>query len=309
VIDIRANISSTKAHNFFLIRPKTDYAFNLAVIHALLNQDLYDRAFADLWISDLKALQQFVKPYTPEWAEKETGIEKERLLAFVRELAEAKPAVVWHPGWMTADTWIPSILSVPSTSSMPCSLRGLQGRDAPDQHPSDVGRKGLKKFVDLYPKPQEKRADGVGWRYPHFDSGPGSSTSDSKRSTLKTPILSRPTSPTGTTLSWAFRILSLSRRSFRSWICWFSVTFSWSDTAWLSDVVLPLSPYLERESILASKNGLKPYFFVRHRAAEPRFDTRSDWEIISGLSKRLGLDALAFNSAEEVWSFQLEGTG
>jgi thiosulfate reductase/polysulfide reductase chain A len=30
-----------------------------------------------------------------------------------------------------------------------------------------------------------------------------------------------------------------------------SVTFSWSDTAWLSDVVLPLSPYLERESVLA----------------------------------------------------------
>jgi len=98
VIDIRANISSTKAHNFFLIRPKTDYAFNLAVIHALLNQDLYDRAFADLWINDLKALQQFVKPYTPEWAGKETGIEKERLLAFVRELAEAKPAVSGTPG-------------------------------------------------------------------------------------------------------------------------------------------------------------------------------------------------------------------
>lgn len=39
-----------------------------------------------------------------------------------------------------------------------------------------------------------------------------------------------------------------------------SVTFTWSDTAWFSDVVLPLSPYLERESVLASKNGLKPYF-------------------------------------------------
>ena len=91
---IRANISSTKAHNFFLIRPKTDYAFNLAVIHTLLNQDLYDRAFADQWISDRKELQQFVKPYTPEWAERETGIEKERLVAFVRELAEALAAQI-----------------------------------------------------------------------------------------------------------------------------------------------------------------------------------------------------------------------
>jgi len=55
-----------------------------------------------------------------------------------------------------------------------------------------------------------------------------------------------------------------------------SVTFSWSDTAWYSDVVLPLSPYLERESIIACKNGLKPYFFLRQRAVEPRFDTRAD---------------------------------
>jgi thiosulfate reductase / polysulfide reductase chain A len=73
--------------------------------------------------------------------------------------------------------------------------------------------------------------------------------------------------------------------------------------------VLPLSPYLERESIMATKNGLKPYFFVRQRAAEPRFETLADWEIICGLAKRLGIDALAFNSAEDVWNFQLGGTG
>jgi thiosulfate reductase / polysulfide reductase chain A len=87
-----------------------------------------------------------------------------------------------------------------------------------------------------------------------------------------------------------------------------SVTFSWSDTAWFSDVVLPLSPYLERESILATKNGLKPYFFVRKRALEPRFDTRADWQIFAGLSGRLGLEPLAFESIEDLWRFQLEGT-
>ena len=30
----------------------------------------------------------------------------------------------------------------------------------------------------------------------------------------------------------------------------------------------PLSPYLERESIMAGKNGLKPHFFVRQRAVD-----------------------------------------
>ena len=88
-----------------------------------------------------------------------------------------------------------------------------------------------------------------------------------------------------------------------------SVTFSWSDTAWMSDVVLPLSPYLERESIITTKNALKPQFFVRRRAVEPRYDTKSDWEIISGLAKRMGLAELAFESKEDLWNFQLEGTG
>ena len=87
------------------------------------------------------------------------------------------------------------------------------------------------------------------------------------------------------------------------------MTFSWSDTAWFSDVVLPLSPYLERESIIATKNALKPQFFVRRRSVEPRYDSKSDWEIVSGLAKRMGLPELAFETREDVWNFQLEGTG
>jgi thiosulfate reductase/polysulfide reductase chain A len=74
-------------------------------------------------------------------------------------------------------------------------------------------------------------------------------------------------------------------------------------------VVLPLSPYLERESILAGKNGLKPNFFVRQRAVPPRFDTRADWEILCGLAKRLGLKELAFDSIEAIWDYQLKDTG
>ncbi|MFW5855115.1 MAG: molybdopterin dinucleotide binding domain-containing protein, partial [Thermodesulfobacteriota bacterium] len=38
-------------------------------------------------------------------------------------------------------------------------------------------------------------------------------------------------------------------------------------------------------------------------------DTKADWEIISGLAKRLGLDQLAFDRIEDLWNFQLEGTG
>jgi len=310
VIDIRANISATKAHNFFLIRPGTDYAFNLAVIHTLLYQDLYDARFAHLWVKDLRELREFARPYTPAWAEEETGIERDRIVAFVRELAAAKPAVLWHPGWMTArykDSFH-TCRSIYLVNALLGSV-GAKGGLPLTNKPSDVGRKGLKKLVDLFPKPQEKRADGVGWRYPHFDSGPGllhlafKAIESEDPYPLKAyiayrhdPLMAFPDPERLKTILQRLELIV-------------SVTFSWSDTAWFSDVVLPLSPYLERESVLATKNGLKPYFFVRKRVLEPRFETRADWEIISGLSGRLNLQPLAFESIEDIWKYQLEGTG
>ena len=80
VIDIRANPVSCKADRFFMVRPGTDYAFNLAIIHVLLTEKLYDAEFARLWINDLNDLYRFVDPYTPEWAEKETGIPAQEII-------------------------------------------------------------------------------------------------------------------------------------------------------------------------------------------------------------------------------------
>ena len=42
VIDIRHNISASKANNFLLIRPGTDYAFNLGIINTLITRNLYN---------------------------------------------------------------------------------------------------------------------------------------------------------------------------------------------------------------------------------------------------------------------------
>lgn len=310
VIDIRANASSAKADRFFMIRPGTDYAFNLAVIHVLMDEKLYDAEFARLWIKDLNDLGAFVRPYTPEWAEKETGVPAGEIAAFARDLAKAKPAVVWHPGWMTA-RYTDSFYVCRSIYLINALLGavGAKGGLPLSNTPKDVGRNGLKKLVDLFPKPGEKRADGAGWRYPHFDAGPGLLQLAFKAIETEDPY------PVKAYIAYrhdplmGFPDPEALKTIFRKLDLLVSVTFSWSDTAWYSDVVLPLSPYLERESILGSKNGLKPYLFVRRRALAPRFDTRADWEIMGGLSRRLGLQPLCFDSIEDVWSYQLNGTG
>jgi len=310
VIDIRATVSSTKADRFLMIRPGTDYALNLAVIHVLLNEGLYDAEFTGRWLKDLNTLDRFVRPYTPAWAEQETGIPAGDIAALARELAEARPAVVWHPGWMTAryrDSFYVS-RSIYIINALLGSI-GAKGGLAVANKPGDVGRKGLKKLVDLFPKSEEKRADGAGWRYPHFDAGPGVLHLAFKAIETEDPYPLKAYIAYRHDPLMAFPDPEALKEVFRKLELLVAVTFSWSDTAWFADVVLPLSPYLERESILACKNGLKPYFFLRQRALEPRFETRADWEIIGGLAERLDLAPLAFKSVEEIWQYQLEGTG
>ena len=310
VIDIRANVSASKADRFFMVRPKSDYAFNLAVIHELLYEELYDKDFAAAHIKDLEVLTEFVRDYTPEWAEAETGVSPAALRSFVRELADAAPAVIWHPGWMTA-RYTDSFYVCRSIYIINALLGsfGAKGGLPLAAKPGDVDRKGLKSFMDLYPKPEEKRVDGAGWKYPHLESGPGLAHLMYKAMETADPYPVKAYIAYRHDPMMGFPDPDRLKQIFDHLDLLVSVTFSWSDTAWNSDVVLPLSPYLERESIVASKNGLKPQFFVRDRAVDPRFDTRADWEIISGLARRLDLPDLVFDSIDAIRNFQLQDTG
>ncbi|MCE5336696.1 MAG: molybdopterin-dependent oxidoreductase [Desulfobacteraceae bacterium] len=310
VIDIRATNTSAKADRFFMVRPGSDYAFNLAAIHVLLEEGLYDSEFAAAWIQDLEELRGFVAPYTPEWAEEETGIPAADIASFTRALAKAKPAVVWHPGWMTA-RYTDSFHVCRSIYIINALLGaiGAKGGLPFSNKPGDVSRKGLRPLAGLFDAVKEKRADGVGWRYPHFDSGPGLLHLAFKAIETEDPY------PVKAYIAYRHDPLMAmpdpesQKRILEKLDLLVSVTFSWSDTAWFSDVVLPLSTYLERESIIGCKNGLKPYFFVRKRAVAPIFDTKADWEIICGLAKKLKLDPLCFDSIEDIWRYQLDGTG
>ncbi|MCG8686190.1 MAG: molybdopterin-dependent oxidoreductase, partial [Desulfobacterales bacterium] len=310
VIDIRSNVSAAKATRFMQIKPGADYAFNLAVIHEIINKRLFDEKFVNTYVDGFKELEQFVIPYTPEWAEEETGIPANQLRSFVEELSSAAPSIIWHPGWMAA-RYKDSFYICRSIYIINALLGsyGAKGGLPFVSKPGDVGAKGLKSFMDLYPKPDEKRADGIGWKYKHFEEGPGLAH------LLYEAIESEDPYPVKAYIAYRHDPLmgypdpDRVRQMWEKLDLLVSVTFSWSDTAWHSDVVLPLSTYLERESIITTKSALKPQFFVRKRSVEPRYDTLADWEIISGLAKRMDLPDLVFDKVEDLWKFQLEGTG
>ena len=241
VIDVRATVSAGKADNFFMVRPGTDYAFNLGVIHILIDQGKFDKEYVDKYVNGFDELVKFIRPYTAQWAAAECGISEKALRAFVDQIVEAAPAVIWHPGWMTAR--YQDSFHVSRTAYIINALLGSIGAKGGlpfANKPGDVGAKGLKKFVDLFPKPEGKRADGAGWKLPHIDAGPGliNLAYDAIENDDPYPVrayICHRHDP-----MMAFPDPEALLKKWEKLELLVAITFSWSDTAWNADVVLPI---------------------------------------------------------------------
>ncbi len=101
-IDPRVTVTATKAHRYWMIRPGTDLALNYALINVILRERLYDAKYVDKWVMGLRELQDFVNPYTPEWAEQETGIPADAIIDLAREVAKTD-----HRLFFTSATVVP----------------------------------------------------------------------------------------------------------------------------------------------------------------------------------------------------------
>ncbi len=310
-IDPRAAGTAMKATRYWAIRPGTDYALNLGIIHAVLRDRLYDHEFVNQWVTGLKELESFVTPYTPEWAAAETGIDAGEIVSFAHEIAADRPAVIFHPGWMVA-RYSDSFYAI-RTSYMLNALMGAfetPGGLFFQKGPGDAGAKGLKALLDTIPKPEEKRVDGCGWKYKHFDAGPG------LLQLFYRAVLEADPYPVKAYI--VFRhdpLLSLpdpeeQKKALDKLDLVVAIDSDYSETGWYADVLLPSATYLEKSSILTTGKGLKPGFGMRKQAVEPRNDAKPDWWIFKSLAERVGVgEYFKFDTMEAFWEWQLQDTG
>ena len=310
-IDIRATVTASKATRFWMIRPNTEYALNLAFIHQILAENLYDADFVSRWTIGLEALKNGVQGKTPEWAEAQTGVPADEIRAFVREIAADAPRVIFHPGWMTARHG-QSFYTSRSSYILNVLLGAIEtpGGLIISKEAKDAGRQGLKKLVDLSPKVEEKRVDGAGWKYKHFDPGSG------LLHRLFPALETGDPYPVGAYITYRHDPLSAlpdpeaQIRAYEKLKLLVSIDVNYSETGWLADVILPEATYLERANILTGKSGLKPGIAMRDQAVAPRLDARPAWWIFKELAKRLGVGRyFNFETIEDIWRYQLEDTG
>jgi anaerobic selenocysteine-containing dehydrogenase len=93
-IDVRRREAFEQAHETHLIRPGTDAALALALIQVIVDERLHDEAFVSAHTTGFAELAAHVRPYTPEWAEAETGIPAVAVRALARRYAATRRSMI-----------------------------------------------------------------------------------------------------------------------------------------------------------------------------------------------------------------------
>jgi thiosulfate reductase/polysulfide reductase chain A len=310
-IDCRSTITARQADRFWRIRPGADYALNLGLIHEILRLGLYDRAFVERWVAGLDALKRAVRDRTPEWAEGQTGIPAAEIRALGQEVAPDAPHVIFHAGWMTA-RHRQSFHVSRSTYILNALLGAIEvpGGLIFAKTPADARHVNLRHLTDAIPAVTEPRVDGAGDTHPSWDPGIGI------LHRLFEALRTGKPYPMGAYIAYRHDPLSglpdpdAQIEAMKALDLLVSIDVNFSETAWQADVILPETTYLERSSILAQDNGPLPGFSIRQQALQPRFDTRPAWWIFRELLRRLDLGQyMDFDTVEDIWRYQLGGTG
>ena len=93
--DVRLSNTAAKSSQWFPIKPGTDSAVVLAMANVVMKEELYDRAFIETWTNaTIKQLKQHLEQYTPEWAEKISGVPASKIKSIAVEYAQAKPGTI-----------------------------------------------------------------------------------------------------------------------------------------------------------------------------------------------------------------------
>jgi len=96
IFEPRLSTTASMATEWIPIRPGTDIAVALAMIHYIIRTELYDKEFVQKNVYGFEKLWPAVKKYTPEWASKISDVPAQTITRIAREFATTKPACLPH---------------------------------------------------------------------------------------------------------------------------------------------------------------------------------------------------------------------
>jgi thiosulfate reductase / polysulfide reductase chain A len=285
-LDPRFTVTASKADVWLPIKPGTDLAFYLALIHVLIAEQLYDRAFIDAYTHGFDELCAHVVPYTPEWAARETEIPAERIRSIAREFAARAPRAVIYRGrrtsWYQNDTEMRQAMAI---ANVLVGNWDTPGGVVPNEK-LDLGAPESPE----YPWPDAERVDAIGEKHPLAGADDGAYLE------LREAVLADRPYPVRGWMFYKHNPLhalpdrSRTERMIRKMEFVAAIDIQPSDAAWQADVILPESTYLERTDPVEEFSVPHPFAALRTQVVRPEFSTRPCLDIMKGLAARVGLD-------------------
>jgi len=305
-VDPRLSVAASKSKFWLPIKPSTDLALLLAWINVIINEELYDRDYVEKYTYGLDQLKAHVKNMTPEWAYGITTIKPDVIRKTAREMADAAPSVIIHPGrhvtWYGDDTQRARAMAI---------LNGLLG---------SWGRRGgfyFKESKSLphfphphYPKPAWSWRDTLDGKYPLAGLAIANGLIDASIPAPEKKHVIKAWMVAGTNLPLTMPQKESLQKAMDSVEFIAVVDTMPMEITGYADVILPECTYLERYDDIRTSPNREPYLALRMPATEPLGDTKPAWWMAKELGHKLGLDEyFNYNDYEEVLDWQLQQVG
>jgi thiosulfate reductase / polysulfide reductase chain A len=284
-LDPRFTVTASKADEWYPIRPGTDLAFMLAMLNVIVGENRYDKEFVANYTVGFDKLAEHVKPFTPDWAEKETEIPAKDITRIAREFSDAAPRAVYYAG--RRSSWYRDDFHMRRAQAILNAIVGSWDREG-GMVPN--GKIALGEYLFLpWDDPAAPRVDEMDKNFPLAAKGDGAYLKLRENVIAGTPYpvkawMVHKQDPMNALPNQARTLEMLQQMDFVG-----VVDIQMSDTAWYADVIFPESTYLERTDPVEVLSGITPVVVYRQQVVKPAHDTKTTLEIAQGLAKRLGL--------------------
>lgn len=305
-VDPRFSTAAGKSKYWLPIKPSTDIALLLAWIHEIIYNNYYDKNYVEKYCLGFDQLKEHVKDFTPEWAYGITTITPEKIRQTAKEMANASPSVLVHPGrhvtWYGDDTQRVRAIAILN------ALLGSWCRRGGFYRPAKYDVPSVK--LPKYPDPKKAWTDIFPGRFPVASSPVSNALIDASIPENKPAYLIKGWIVNATNLISSIPDQENTLKAIRNLDLLVVVdTMPMEITGW-ADVVLPECTYLERYDVLRISPHRKPAIALRMPAVEPMYNTRSAYNISRGLALKLGLEAyFPYERQEESLDWQLKQIG
>ncbi len=306
-VDPRFSTAASKSKFWLPIKPATDMALLLAWIHEIIYNEWYDKPYVEKYTYGFDELKNHVATFTPEWAYGITTIEPHIIRETAREMANASPAVIIHPGrhvtWYGDDTQRLRAVAILN------ALLGSWGRRGGFYNPE-------KKNLPIWPHPPFQKPKRT-WR----DAHPGKYnlalevvSNGLCDATIPNPDVDcnlKMWIVNGTNLISTLPDIKNTLDAISHLEFMVVIDTMPMEITGYADVVLPECTYLERYDFCRTDQHREPNIALRMPAVEPKYNSKPDWWIVKKLASKLGLDDyFGWKDIEELldWQFKQVGT-